>query len=626
VKRIIRTIAVVGLSAAWFTACSPTAEDTSRRPGAGNGGSAAGAAGNGAVAGSTGGTPPDLSVDGGGSGGSGAAPSEDGGPSPREPISIDQCGSDNPGGLSPADVQRLQTGGPSGAMRWLYPYDGTVFPRGLKAPLLMWDGAAADAVYVHIRSTLFEYKACLRPTAPGQLALDPSVWRTAEAQTLGAGDPFTIEITTLAGGAVTGPISEKVVIAQATLKGSIYYGSYNSRLAGGFGGGAVFRITPGQDAEFFLRQNTCTGCHSLSNNGARLLATETLTNGQSYRLAPGTPLQPAPARAALGTSFAGLSPAGSLYVSTAAMNGVGPRNGGPIQVPANATLYETDTGAVVANSGIPAGAMMPTFSPDGSLLVFNDYAIQNGRGLAVMRFDGAQRRASDYRQIHVDSQGYPGWPFALPDNRAVLFAAGVVPDFTGMGAGISPAVGPRSDLKLVDLASGTTILLARAMGFDSAASAAAERTYLPFGADDLHRHYYPTVSPVAAGGFFWVFFDTVRHYGNLGLERQLWGTALRIPPDGSYTADPSFPAFYLAGQELGTANHRAFTALDPCRQDGAGCESGIDCCSGFCTNGTCGPKKEPRCSQINESCQSSADCCDKAHSCIAGFCAIIIPG
>ena len=121
-------------------------------------------------------------------------------------------------------------------MRWLYPYDGTVFPRGLKAPLLMWEGPNASAVYVHIRSTLFEYKGCLVPTAPGRLELPPDVWQKAEAQTQGANDPYTIEVTTLSAGTATGPISEKVVIAQANLNGSIYYGSYNSLLAGGFGG------------------------------------------------------------------------------------------------------------------------------------------------------------------------------------------------------------------------------------------------------------------------------------------------------------------------------------------------------------------------------------------------------
>jgi hypothetical protein len=120
------------------------------------------------------------------------------------------------------------------------------------------------------------------------------------------------------------------------------------------------------------------------------------------------------------------------------------------------------------------------------------------------------------------------------------------------------------------------------MGYNTPADAAQNVTYMPFGMDDLHHAYYPTVSPVAAGGYFWVFFDSIRNYGNLGLQRQLWGAAIEISADGSYDKDPSYLAFCLSGQEAGTGNHRAFAALDPCRKDCDACTSGIDCCGGFC--------------------------------------------
>jgi len=44
-------------------------------------------------------------------------------------------------------VKKLIAGGAPGGMNWLYPYDGTVFARGM---LLMWDGGVADVVYLHI--------------------------------------------------------------------------------------------------------------------------------------------------------------------------------------------------------------------------------------------------------------------------------------------------------------------------------------------------------------------------------------------------------------------------------------------------------------------------------------------
>jgi hypothetical protein len=189
-----------------------------------------------------------------------------------------------------------------------------------------------------------------------------------------------------------------------------------------------------------------------------------------------------------------------------------------------------------------------------------------------------------------------------------------------------------SDLYILDLASGTSKLLGNAMGFLSEQAAQAGTTYLPFGAEELHHNFYPTVSPVAAGGYFWVFFDSFRHYGNThtnGLVRQLWGTAVDVHADGTYTTDPSHPAFYLTGQEDVGGNHRAFTALDPCKKDGDACVTGIDCCGGFCTNGTCGAPPPPvsgppACSHTDEKCTTRADCCSATDHCIAGFCGQVL--
>jgi hypothetical protein len=181
-------------------------------------------------------------------------------------------------------------------------------------------------------------------------------------------------------------------------------------------------------------------------------------------------------------------------------------------------------------------------------------------------------------------------------------------------------------------------LLAKAMGFATPADANGGATTLPFP-DDTHQSYFPTVAPIAAGGYFWVFFDAIRHYGNLGIQRQLWGFAIDISPTGSYTTDSSHPAFYLPGQEFGAGNHRAFAALDPCKKDGDSCTSGIDCCGGTCyfpngqvefgeNIGSCSAPKMNSCAQRDEKCKTDADCCppaagQPANSCIAGFCAYI---
>lgn len=547
---------------------------------------------------------------------------------------LDDCGASNPAGIDPQAVAMLSAGGPASGARWLYPYQETVFPRGMLAPMLMWDGAPGDVVYVHISATLFEYRGCLRVTGPQQLQLPQDVWKKAGDQTLGPSAPFTVEVTVLGSNGATGPMRTEIVIAQATLKGSIFYNSYVSPNAFG---GSVYRIPPGEKSEVFLGGNNgCFGCHSLSANGTHLIVSNGGDPGASYALTPMTAANPPMSAAAPQPSFVGLSPDGSVYVTTALPAAGARPQTSPIEafLVTDAALYKTDSGSVIAGSGLVPGAMMPTFSPDGSRLVFNDSAAGMGTTLAAMDYDSANQKFSNRRVIYEDKGQYPGWPFLLPDNQAVIFARGASLTFSGEGAGVMGGgaalgvlPGPASDLYIVDVDTGTTTLLAHAMGMNSPQDLTS---YTPFGDQDLHKHYYPTVSPVAAGGYFWIFFDSIRNYGNLGSARQLWGSAIAVSPDGRYETDPSYPAFYVAGQEFGTGNHRAFTALDPCKKDGDSCETGIDCCSGFCTDGMCGlpppppPGDPPRCSKTDEACKSAADCCNSADLCLNGFCGQVI--
>ncbi len=654
----------------------------------------------------------------------------------RNPVAIDHTGSDNPAGLSESEVERLVAGGPLGDLKWLYPYDGTVFPRGTLAPAVMWNGnAGTDALYLRIKSQRFEYKTVLRPSAtpglwlpfgassleppdrnlealtgvalqlgqtltgirPTQLLIPKDVWDLAGQMSLGKGDPFTLELTERVNGQVRGPLKSRIYIAQATLKGSVYYSSCLSAMQGEdpvasfFSGGKVLRIPAGSRAELVLSSpgqvdGRCQGCHSVSANGARLIAQSSqlgssftgflsgdvsglldglatrgldlLGQGMSYQLdSAGRPDSFMGRAVGPNASYGALYPDGSKYLSTSGQidSGLAILMGSPssLFLPPPATLYDAQTGAVTGNTGVPASAAMPMFSPDGTLLVFNDAAVNDARSLVVMDYDTKLHKGSRRRiLLEEDPTGAirPGWPFVLPDNRAVVFTRTDDSAFSGSGSssifanavqnvsGMELFGGLKlftSDLYIADLASRKVTPLAKAMGFNTPGDFASDATYLPFGAEDLHRNFFPTVSPVAAGGYFWVFFDSYRHYGSLGVQRQLWGFAVDIRADGNYTADPSHPPFYLPGQEFGSSNHRAFAALDRCRPDGAPCRTGIDCCAGACSlpsgssfelsvpTGTCSQRPPDRCAKRDEHCSSSADCCNANDSCINGFCAFV---
>jgi hypothetical protein len=71
---------------------------------------------------------------------------------------------------------------------------------------------------------------------------------------------------------------------------------------------------------------------------------------------------------------------------------------------------------------------------------------------------------------------------------------------------------------------------------------------------------------------------------------------------------------------------RGYWVVDPCKSDGNGCETGDECCGGYCRPGSDGAlvctDKVPVCAQEFEKCTKDADCCNSAAvSCVNGRCA-----
>ncbi|MEO8875594.1 MAG: hypothetical protein ABI461_08410, partial [Polyangiaceae bacterium] len=108
------------------------------------------------------------------------------------------------------------------------------------------------------------------------------------------------------------------------------------------------------------------------------------------------------------------------------------------------------------------------------------------------------------------------------------------------------------------------------------------------------------------------------------IPKKLWVAAIDINPTPG--VDPSHPAFYLPGQELNSPNMRGFWVVDPCRSNGSSCDTGDECCNGFCRapgdgGGLVCSNKPPGCAQELEKCTSSADCCGTGSlTCINGTC------
>lgn len=526
---------------------------------------------------------------------------------------------ENPGNVSAGDIALLQGGGSADpSFKWLYPYDKTVFPRGLVGPTLQFAGSAPTAVWVHAESTskAIVYDGYFGASNPARVDFPGQTWTTL-SQSVGGGETLEVSVTKLVSGQVTGPIKETWSFAQAKLKGTVYYNSYNSQLANGIG--AVLKMKPGENASILSGGNgKCTVCHTVAANGGVLLASNNdYSTGAKYDLANNAAMSGT--RNDYAFNFPAVFPDGSIALSTSGQHIGGMWGSAPSK------LYDVASGAQIPApgfDGVVTYAAMPAFAPDGKKIAFN-WEDQGGmHSLAVMDFDIATKTFSNIQTVANDPSHLLGWPSFLPDGKAVLFD---VNDGDDYGTWFNY----RADLAIADTATQTVTKLDLLNGWDNG------QNYLPFGADDAQRNFEPTVLPVAVGGYYWVIFTSRRQYGNTinatetgnygdTPRKKLWIAAIDINPQPG--KDPSHPPIYLPGQELNAGNMRGFWVLDPCKQDGNSCESGDECCGGYCqqVNGekVCKPTIDT-CAQEFDKCDVDADCCgvNDGYLCINGHCA-----
>jgi hypothetical protein len=587
----------------------------------------------------------------------------------------------------------LQAGGQADShFKWLYPYDLTVFPRGLLPPRAQWSGTQPQWLLVTASSLNLVYTGVFAPTnedqlpgTPSQLDLPADAWTAITGA--GANDPVTIQVTKYdVQSAVTGPIAETWTIAQGTLKGIVYYNSYDSPLAQGDSGsandqGAVMRLRPGDtQPEVFIggsQKGSCTVCHTLSANGS----TMALSAGHVYDAVYGvtadasSPVGPLSTQPDNVYSFGALTPDGKYLFScgSTGLDAGDDNDGGPVSYAdygpnvvsmtheLNSQLFATADGGVVGAMANVPKALMPAFSPDGTALVFNRFVAGQDQRLAVASFNEATLTFGAPVDIFVDPGYYLAWPTFLPDSRSFVFET---TEDSDQYSTYEPVSYEDADGELFQYVPSVNDVhhLRAAMGQEVVTTDGGQElvTYLlnPDGTvadQDGYKNYQPTALPVAAGGYYWVVFTSRRSYGNTidnsnpndtppnVKPKKLWVAALDI--DGNPENDPSHPAFYLPGQELGAGNIRGFWTLPPCEANGASCQSGTDCCTGFCRQVTTEDggtavvtdsgvaaftciSPPPACSNVDEKCTVDSDCCGTPANgvhCLAGFCAIPTP-
>ncbi len=559
----------------------------------------------------------------------------------------------------------------------LYPDDKTVFPRGMLAPLLMWNWSQgdADAVQLSVSTTSGSYtwkgsfgRPAILATTGGKFVRHPipqDVWKQAtntagSVGPDGTSDKLVVKLTVARGGVAHGPLTQTYTIAPGRLSGVVYYNSYGTRLAKNYGGavggdgrfgGATLGIKVGDTAPKLIAggngdETQCRVCHSVAANGSRLVtARQTGPVSYTYDL---TPTGATETGHGIYNEFPAVFPDGTVALTAA---------GNLLNLPGAAANVPT-TGLTATNLGTPA------FAPTGKLVAFNPMAsgtIANPtQKLFVASFDLATK-VFGAAVLVADDTGKPaatrpGWPAFLPDSTSLVYQEQIAAGSDGNDSG---AMWTRKGAKaylawtnVTDTSSVTPLDQLNGKGYLPKLSTPFALTCSADGtsvggldadhADDANLNYEPTVNPAPAGGYAWVVFTSRRMYGNEAVippycsdprgvdlvsnvtTKKLWVAAIDLSAKPG--TDASHPAFYLPAQELLAGNSRGYWVLDPCKSQGSDCASGDECCDGYCKPDATGKlvcsNKPPMsmCSAIGDKCTIPADCCDTKNVCIGGFC------
>jgi hypothetical protein len=435
---------------------------------------------------------------------------------------------------------------PDPAALLAYPYDTMVYPKGLPAPELMWNGTLpGDKYLVHLTGDLLDIKIYTTAEPPSRFLPDQPTW-DGMAETI-SGGKVKMKLHRLSAGVPTVVADDDWTITSQPLIGSVYYWA-NSL-------GRVLRINPGALApEDFLSTagyNDCSTCHSVSANGKVLILGGDV-NISNFNLPDNVKTNSLPevnGKPIRQWAMAGISADGSVVIENGELGLPGPPGGA-------AGLWDSVTGAAIPSAldGIPA-LNMPMFSPNNKKIVYvGNAASAFPQHLAAYDYDQATKSVSNPITL-VPPGADPAlngitFPYPMPDGKWAVYHRGSYP------ASLDTRGGPGHLYLASTEIPNTEIRLANAEG----------DTY-PFvaGARDLHWNYEPTFAPRTSGGYAWVVFTSRRTYGNKltgdqTVVKQLWMMAIDENPQPG--VDPSHPAFWMPGQDPMTLNMRGFWALE----------------------------------------------------------------
>lgn len=476
-----------------------------------------------------------------------------------------------------------------------YPEKETVFPLDVVAPEIhLATGLATDVYRVQLKSRYFEAIDYIAPAnVKPEFQVAEEVWEKLGKSGQGAeSDPVTVSITRLSNDVAYAPTQSTWHIAQGRLNVATYFVEISSV------GTTSVKSLPLETGSptTLLGSSPCSSCHSVSNDGRKLLASYETGNPFPIRLTDLTTSPPTTGPDKLGAAatgtFSAFNPNGTraLVANDAATGTV------------SLSIYDLNDGSSLAANVLGDKCAEPAWSPDGSRiaaicdLTGGGWAFDSSSGtlrIGTLNADGFTVASSSDAVASTDgTAGRPSYPKFSSDSALVTYAR--------------TTAGSRST------GAGTLWLAATDGSFTKQLTVAGRGT-----------SYYPAFAPRRAGGYHWITFTSKRNDFIDNGDRHLWVAAIKDPPS---EADPSRPAFFVSGQVRTATTYEPNFAPLACADDGAVCRWGTDCCGGTCVPtmsgaaGTCGAPAAGACVTDGNRCNATTECCGTKLACVDHVC------
>jgi len=481
-------------------------------------------------------------------------------------------------GMVPSDAPSKFGGhdDPSHAPELIYPNDGTMFPPNVSGVEIHFRTGAGNTLFqVSFTSgpaTIRSYIRCPKP-ADAKLAAneciylpDKSLWQAVAETNAGQGAvKLVVRGTDEQASAVGTSATFTLEFAKEPVRGALYYWTTSSTSSSSVKG-AILRWNFGdpnqtQAERYVGAENgdgkTCIGCHALSHDGTKLVAS---AGGQNdarlllFNVATKQPMVPFPLTER--SQFESWNPDGTQFVGIGRVN--------DYSGPENLRFFNGDTGMLASTLDLGGvRADHPDWSRDGGTIVFTSvdtagkYTDQRPGigGISRVVKSGSGWSAP---QVLVPSE--PGknryYPAIAPDNDTVVFNESTCPAGKTYDTTCNADTDPTATLFITHFSGGAPIALARANspGVADAGATALTNTFAKWAPfvqyqDEQHQLMWLTVSSGRRYG--------LRNPPAGGTENPVGTLIWMAGINTGSTQDPSYAAFCLPFQDITTSNHIA---------------------------------------------------------------------